>query len=240
MISLTEETRDLLGIPPETAFIDDDLGGMGRMASCLLRKETRNAAKTSNTLTKPKSSTKPVALSLAKPGPSKLKPTPPPKPSPKSGPSTPVNRTTNIQVGSSSLGPSGSRLRGESAAWGRSTICAGGFSSIPTPTSRRAPRSRHAQPPPIPPTRDCSPLSIGADSRRSLVKCYASSSPALSVPETSRTQQVRKAAVIDLLIQWHESDIPVDHDPVPVAIKDFMHKPGAPTLYEEFVQFINE
>jgi hypothetical protein len=104
-------------------------------------------------------------------------------------------------MGASLLDSSGSWPWGESAAQDRSTIRAGGFSSIPTPTSWRAPRSRDAQPPPIPPTRDCSPLSNVADCGKSSVKCYASSSPVLSVSETSWTQQVQKAAAIDLLIQ---------------------------------------
>ncbi|KAF8537275.1 hypothetical protein BDD12DRAFT_847606 [Trichophaea hybrida] len=224
MISLVEEARDLLGITPQTVLIDDDLGAM-----------TRSAA------TKPKLPAKLVALNPAKPGPSKSKPAPPPKPSPKSGPSTPVNRTTNVKVGSSSPGPSELQPWVESEAQGRSTTHAGGFSSTPTTTSLEAPLpSCHAQPPPIPPIRDCSPLLIGVDFGRSSVKRYASSLPALSVLETSRTQRVRKAAAIDLLIQWHESDLPVDHDPAPVAIKDFMHEPGAPTSYEELVQYITE
>ncbi|KAF8542393.1 hypothetical protein BDD12DRAFT_802946 [Trichophaea hybrida] len=71
-------------------------------------------------------------------------------------------------------------------------------------------------------------LQPGEDSKRSSVKLYASNSTALSVSETSRTEQ------------WHESDLPVDHDPAPVAHKDIMYKPGAPTSYEELVQFINE
>ena len=103
MISLAEEARDLLGIMPQAAFIDDNLGAMGCMVSYLLRQETQNAAKTGNTPTKPKLPAKPVALSL---GPSKSKPAPPPKPSPKSGLSTPVNCVTNVHIGSSSLGPS--------------------------------------------------------------------------------------------------------------------------------------
>ncbi|KAF8538319.1 hypothetical protein BDD12DRAFT_928382 [Trichophaea hybrida] len=79
MISLAEKTRDLLGITPQAAFIDDDLGAMGRIVSCLLRQVTGNAAKAGNTLTNPKPPAEPVALS---PGPSKSKPAPPPKPSP--------------------------------------------------------------------------------------------------------------------------------------------------------------
>ncbi|KAF8541878.1 hypothetical protein BDD12DRAFT_803350 [Trichophaea hybrida] len=85
----------------------------------------------------------------------------------------------------------------------------------------------------LPLPRDCSPLSIGADSGRSSVKLmhpvrqrYLSQKP--------QDPTVRKAAAIDLLILWHESDLPVDHDPAPVAIKDFMHEPGAPTSYLEF------
>ncbi|KAF8536359.1 hypothetical protein BDD12DRAFT_890390 [Trichophaea hybrida] len=215
MISITEETTHLLGITPHAAFIDDDHGAMGRMVSCLLRQETRNAAKAGNTPTKPKPPAEPVALSL---GPSKSKPTPLPKPSPKSGPSTLVNCTTNVQVDSSSPGLSGSRSRGGSAARRRGLPC-------------------H---PDLPCHMIVHLCQLAQDSGRSSVKRYASSSPALSVSETSRTQRVWKAAAIDLLIEWHESDLLVDHDPAPVSIKDFMHEPGAPTTYEELAQFITE
>ncbi|KAF8537268.1 hypothetical protein BDD12DRAFT_888149 [Trichophaea hybrida] len=72
------------------------------------------------------------------------------------------------------------------------------------------------------------------------IQIAVATSPALSVPETSRTQRVRKAATIGLFIQWHESDIPVDHAPAPVAIKDFMHEPGAPTSYKQLAQCITK
>ncbi|KAF8524250.1 hypothetical protein BDD12DRAFT_904638 [Trichophaea hybrida] len=83
-------------------------------------------------------------------------------------------------------------------------------------------------------------LQPGEGCGRSSVKRYASSLPVLSVPETSKTQWIQKAAAIDLLIQWHESDLTVDHYSTPVAIKDFMHVPGASTLYEELDQFKTE
>jgi hypothetical protein len=69
MISLLQDTRDLLGISFQAAFIDNDLGAMGDMVSYLLRQETWNAATTCNTLNKPKLPAMPVALKLAKPGP---------------------------------------------------------------------------------------------------------------------------------------------------------------------------
>ena len=110
-----------------------------------------------------------------------------------------------------------------------------GFSLTSTLTSQTAPLPYRS-----PLQHDCSSLSIGTDSGRSSVKHYASSLPALSVQETSRIQQVWKAAAIDLLIQLYESDLPVDYDPAPVAIKQFMHEPGALTLYKELIQFIIE
>ncbi|KAF8535099.1 hypothetical protein BDD12DRAFT_808836 [Trichophaea hybrida] len=212
MISLAEETSDLWGITPLVAFIDDDLGAMGRTVSCLSRQETQNAAKAGNTPTNPEPPAKPVALS---PGPSKSNPAPPPKPSPHSGPSTLVNRTTNVQVRSSSPGPFGSQPQGESAARGRSTTCAGGFSSTPTPTASRAP-----WPSRLPLPCDCPPLSIGAASVR---QRYLSQKPQgpngygkrpQLIFLSSGTDQISLLTITQRLLQSRTSYTNLEHPPL--------------------------
>ncbi|KAF8538324.1 hypothetical protein BDD12DRAFT_885409 [Trichophaea hybrida] len=102
MISLAEKARDLLGIMAQAAFIVDDLGAMGHMVSSLLMQVIWNTAKAGNTPTRPKPSTKPVALSL---GPSQSKTFPPPKPSPKSGPSTPTTINPNLRATPVAINP---------------------------------------------------------------------------------------------------------------------------------------